>query len=200
MLSNLRYLGYSIILFLFLHSSALSQIDCDDCGGVGTLEGPFTTYIYVDTTVGSGCQVKIEYYKRTCKGFTNVFVTNYQMSGSNCSSLSDYTKIDRALSGMLHEGTAPLPPYDSNDVPAYWRIRRPTCWQKNPILVDSVATDNYTSCPSAECCETYFKATATGCGRIITYIPMKDTSNCPTPIPPMQCIHSCGRDPLDAWK
>lgn len=199
MLSNLRHCTYLIILILCLYSTALSQppptLQCDDCVESGTLEGPYNVNVDIDTIVG-GCNVKIQYYKRTCKGFTNVFITNYKMSGTNCSGLSDNTKTDRALSRMIYDEIISLPPYGSGDAPAYWRVRRPACWQKSQITSDTVS---YTSCPSAECCDTYFKAAVGDCGKNISYIPMKDTTNCPTPTPPMQCFRSCGRDPLDAW-
>lgn len=199
--STLRLCGYIFILILCFYNTSFSQpppptLPCDDCAGSGTLSAQLTLTVILDSSSG-GCRAKITYYKRTCKNFTNIFVTNYKIIGSNCSSLTDVTKIDRALSRLIYDDLISLPPATSGDGAAYWRVRRPACWQKTNTTNDTVS---YTSCPSAGCCESYFKATVGDCGKRISYIPMNDTAECPAPTPPIECIHSCGRDPIEGWR
>mgnify|MGYP000870141207 CR=1 FL=1 len=203
--STLRHFGYLIILILCFYKTSFSQpppptLPCDDCAGSGTLSALDSVSVYVDSTTGTGCRATVQYYKRTCKGVTNIFITGYKMVGSNCGSLSDYTKIDRALALIIYDQAIPLPPYDSSGSATFWRYRRPACWQKTTSLVGLTLTYTYTSCPSAECCDTYFKATWGICGKVITYISTKDTADCPAPTPPIECFHSCGRDPIEAWR
>lgn len=195
-------IGMTLIVFLLLFIRPLySQPPCDDCAGSGTLEGPFTITLSVDPALAEGCNVTITYYKRTCKGFSNIFISNYVSSGTTCSTIVDGIQIERALASMLYGYGISMPPYETTDPPAYWRVMRPACWQKTGVMVDSSSAQSFTGCPGAECCITYFQATAGNCGSRVTYIRTLNTPiSCPEQSPPIDCLHSCGRDPIEGWK
>ncbi|MBK9246542.1 MAG: hypothetical protein IPM69_00135 [Ignavibacteria bacterium] len=197
-----RFPAFFLLFFLLICNPLFSDIPCDDCDGSGTLEGPFTLMVSVDATLADGCDVTITYYKRTCLGFSNLFITGYVSSGTTCDSITDYAQIERALASMLYGYSISMPPYETTDSTAYWRIMRPACWQKTTVMVDSAEAQSFTSCPDAECCITYFQATPGTCGRRVTYIRTLNTAiTCPVIVsPPIECLHSCGRDPLEGWK
>lgn len=196
------YVSVFFIFLLFLSPLYSQSPPCDDCDGSGTLEGPFTLTVSVDATLADGCDVVITYYKRTCKGFSNLFITQYSSSGSTCSGITDYAQMERALASMLYGNVISMPPYETTDPPAYWRVMRPACWQKSSGMIDSSEVHTFTICPESECCISYYQATAGNCGSRVTYIRTEDISpTCPEPTSPsVECLHSCGRDPIEGWK
>ena len=196
MLSILRQCGYLIILILCTYNTSFSQVSCDDCGTTGTLEGPYNTTFAVDLSVANGCNVTITYYKRTCKNFTNMFITKYILRGTHCSSLSGTTIIDRALSGFL-SNTPPFPPFETTDPPCYWRVIKPSCWKKTNITDTATTLE---TCPSAPCCISYFGARNNNCGQIVTYIPFFYQYPVTCPLDVTCTVSSCDHDPFDAWK
>ncbi len=131
------YVSVFFIFLLFLSPLSSQSPPCDDCDGSGTLTGPFTLTVSVDATEADGCDVVITYYKRTCKGFSNLFITQYSSSGSTCSGITDYAQMERALASMLYGNVISMPPYETTDPPAYWRVLRPACWQKSSGMIDS---------------------------------------------------------------
>lgn len=200
MLSILRYCGYLIILILCFYSTSFSQPlpACDDCGTTGTLEGPYHTTFSVDPSLSGGCNVTIAYYKRTCKNFTNMFITQYTVSGTTCSNFSGTTLIDRALAGFL-SNTPPFPPFETTDPPCYWRVMKPTCWKKKSA-VGAYSIDTLEGCPTAPCCITYFGARNNNCGQIVTHIPFFYQSPSTCPLDSTCTVSSCNHDPFDSWK
>lgn len=198
MRTNRYIISFIVTLFLVFCSPVFARIECDDCGSSGTLEGPYTATFSVDPTLAGGCEVTITYSRRTCNSVTNIFITGYKLTGTNCPSIPSVTIIDRALSVFL-SNSPPFPPYELTDPPAIWRVVRPVCWKQ--VIGTTEGDTTIVGCPEAPCCITYYGARNNNCAKIVTYLPKFYQNNSLVCPPDTTCtIRSCGYDPLDAWK